>query len=587
MADGMVYSVKLLLNVDSSQLDAAQKKLIALKAEARKGINTHVGRSSRRNGMPESTDIFRKRWKTFSGNFFQNMFTFSGWGRNLGNLGRVVGGLGVSAGKAVPVLGQVATVLSGIAKIWVGSKILQIGSSGIPLWIGTKALNSTAMGEAASNLMQMRMAEKGLGGNYKSSLNEATRLSTEYGFSRIGMLNAINTFSGLPVNGRKLSLSEAYKMAETAGKIAHVGGLSFERVNVNLQQLLAQAIPSIRDIRELVGQAPFLGKLAMLQMEERGETGDYREWLKDKTNLLSVLDEFSKMIQSHPVMKARGQISVAKENFWMGLADDLSPYWGKIAQANEKLYSWLGDKIVSFVEGIDVDKLGEKLNSFTEHLNNIVTVISYAAKILELSIEGGKFFINPVGYIWNKIFPKKAPKGVNDYTYIPVLTDADRNKFRKRYLHAYPKASTENIEKELKNWEIDVKKDPSLYYETKPFPQEKLAPSDYNYDLPIRDAVPPLKYLDPKTEAIDAYIKRQSINNIINNNTKDDMNRLSDLSNGSKSIFITFNKELINMPVNIASATDVEDIGNRLQPKIEETLIRGLQIALNNATGIN
>lgn len=430
----MVYSIQLQLRVDDSQLDATIAKLGTLK-KAAKEINEKatagyskkkkltdeeiIARSARkwkqRNleerlnigarwhlrqfgqwrfsqaGWQNGLGVFQKRVKTFQDSFFNNVSSFSGLRYNAVNLGKTFTSLAGAAGKAIPALGAFGQVAIGAAKIWMGVHAWRLASSGLPLLVGTRMLNSNNMAEAASNLMQMRMAEKGLGGNYQATLNRATQLAAEYGFSRVGMLNAMNMFTGLNVDGKKLTPEEASRLAEVVGKIAHVGGLSFERVNVNLQQLLGQAVPSIRDIRELVGQAPFIGKLAMNMMEERGVQGDYRDWLKNKSNLRSVLDEFNELVESHPVMKARGQIALAKENFWMRIADGLSPYWDKIAQANEKLYSWLSDKIVNWISNIDVNKVGAKLDQFILELDTFASAIQTIANTIGSIANGISF----------------------------------------------------------------------------------------------------------------------------------------------------------------------------------------------------
>lgn len=65
-----------------------------------------------------------------------------------------------------------------------------------------------------------------------------------------------------------------------------------------------------------------------------------------------------------------------------------------------------------------------------------------------------------------------------------------------------------------------------------------------------------------------------------------DAQQLSDLSKGSKSVFINFNKEIVDMDINIASVENIEELGRKLEPKIEEVVVRGLTIALNNATSV-
>lgn len=660
MAGNMVYSIQLQLRVDDSQLDATIAKLGTLK-KAAKDIHVKtagggyrrpklseediIARSARkwkqRNleerlnigarwhlrqfgqwrfsqaGWQNGLRVFQKRVKTFQDSFFNNVSSFSGLRYNAVNLGKVFTSLAGAAGKAIPALGAFGQVAIGAAKIWMGVHAWRLVSSGLPLLVGTRMLNSNNMAEAASNLMQMRMAEKGLGGNYQATLNRATQLAAEYGFSRVGMLNAMNMFTGLNVDGKKLTPEEASHLAEVVGKIAHVGGLSFERVNVNLQQLLGQAVPSIRDIRELVGQAPFIGKLAMNMMEERGVQGDYRDWLKNKSNLRSVLDEFNELVESHPVMKARGQIALAKENFWMRIADDLSPYWDKIAQANEKLYSWLGDKIVSWVSNIDVDAVGVKLDSFIKELDKFANAIGYIAKGIGATVE---FLTLGIYKTW-KFNPKTGSVFREWGISTSDAADEDTNWANKT---ATAKAYNDEIKNIVKRFALSAKIMGKDFDETKAL--ELLLSDDFRknftsnlsnftfkptaYGLKwwanlIPDFLPQYKGLaldkdDPiayaptlskeglkvLSDILNDQITGQQLAALFGGAADADAQQLSDLSKGSKSIFINFNKEIVDMDINIASVENIDELGRKLEPKIEEVVVRGLTIALNNATSV-
>lgn len=93
----------------------------------------------------------------------------------------------------------------------------------------------------------------------------------------------------------------------------------------------------------------------------------------------------------------------------MRIADDLSPYWDKIAQANEKLYSWLGDKIVSWVSNIDVDAVGVKLDSFIKELDKFANAIGYIAKGIGATVE---FLTLGIYKTW-KFNPKRGQYFVN------------------------------------------------------------------------------------------------------------------------------------------------------------------------------
>lgn len=667
MAGNMVYSIQLQLRVDDSQLDATIAKLGTLK-KAAKDIHVKtagggyrrpklseediIARSARkwkqrnleerlnigaRGGWQNGLNVFQKRVKTFQDSFFNNVSSFSGLRYNAVNLGKVFTSLMGVVGKAIPALGAFGQVAIGAAKIWMGVHAWRLASSGLPLLVGTKLLNSNNMAEAASNLMQMRMAEKGLGGNYQATLNRATQLAAEYGFSRVGMLNAMNMFTGLNVDGKKLTPEEASHLAEVVGKIAHVGGLSFERVNVNLQQLLGQAVPSIRDIRELVGQAPFIGKLAMNMMEERGVQGDYRDWLKNKSNLRSVLDEFNELVESHPVMKARGQIALAKENFWMRIADGLSPYWDKIAQANEKLYSWLSDKIVSWVSNIDVEKFGKKLESFVTELSVLTSSIGpLVAKLVEwindlTGLSKEKFPEVTLGPDGQVIYTGKKIKGAEgqkqeadinlaakkqiaanhmpnmlselmpklDSMGVKISPDSLSAKLRDTALINRIALTNENFNKQHLDKEYSAYSLDSLYINNKWRAEHTEVPKrarsregkpgiGAGYDLYEADVYTPNR--EQMLANVMSYFaethNREQFEKLFGGAADADAQQLSDLSKGSKSVFINFNKEIVDMDINIASVENIEELGRKLEPKIEEVVVRGLTIALNNATSV-
>lgn len=680
MAGNMVYSIQLQLRVDDSQLDATIAKLGTLKKAAKDIHVRTAGNLPRRLKLPEEDiiarsarkwkqrnleerlnigarwhlrqfgqwrfsqagwqnglGVFQKRVKTFQDSFFNNVSSFSGLRYNMVNLGKVFTSLTGVVGKAIPALGAFGQVAIGAAKIWMGVHAWRLASSGLPLLIGTKLLNSNNMAEAASNLMQMRMAEKGLGGNYQATLNRATQLAAEYGFSRVGMLNAMNMFTGLNVDGKKLTPEEASHLAEVVGKIAHVGGLSFERVNVNLQQLLGQAVPSIRDIRELVGQAPFIGKLAMNMMEERGVQGDYRDWLKNKSNLRSVLDEFNELVESHPVMKARGQIALAKENFWMRIADGLSPYWDKIAQANEKLYSWLSDKIVSWVSNIDVEKFGKKLESFVTELSVLTSSIGpLVAKLVEwindlTGLSKEKFPEVTLGPDGQVIYTGKKIKGAEgqkqeadinlaakkqiaanhmpnmlselmpklDSMGVKISPDSLSAKLRDTALINRIALTNENFNKQHLDKEYSAYSLDSLYINNKWRAEHTEVPKrarsregkpgiGAGYDLYEADVYTPNR--EQMLANVMSYFaethNREQFEKLFGGAADADAQQLSDLSKGSKSVFINFNKEIVDMDINIASVENIEELGRKLEPKIEEVVVRGLTIALNNATSV-
>lgn len=630
----MVYSIQLQLRVDDSQLDATIAKLGTLK-KAAKEINEKatagyskkkkltdeeiIARSARkwkqRNleerlnigarwrlrqfgqwrfsqaGWKNGLGVFQKRVKTFQDSFFNNVSSFSGLRYNMVNLGKVFTSLTGVVGKSIPAIGKFAQVAIGAAKILIGMHAWRLVSSGIPFLVGTKLLNSNNMAEAASNLMQMRMAEKGLGGNYQATLNRATQLAAEYGFSRVGMLNAMNMFTGLNVDGKKLTPEEASHLAEVVGKIAHVGGLSFDRVNVNLQQLFGQAVPSIRDIRELVGQAPFIGKLAMNMMEERGVQGDYRDWLKNKSNLRSVLDEFNELVESHPVMKARGQIALAKENFWMRIADGLSPYWDKIAQANEKLYSWLSDKIVNWISNIDVNKVGAKLDQFILELDTFASAIQTIANTIGSIANGISFGQKQYGEFDPETGGVRMTWGLSTNKDAALFTTMANNIAKKKaYGREVSRIAEFAAKRAREAGHGDIVQAAYDKLNSNEFIDAFVGTSSYfNWrytDDTKKIRKPTLSKLGIKAISDLFPAGLRGITGTGGRSTDPNAQTVSNLSQGSKSVFINFNKEIVDMDINIASVENIEELGRKLEPKIEEVVVRGLTIALNNATSV-
>lgn len=634
MAGNMVYSIQLQLRVDDSQLDATIAKLGTLK-KAAKEINEKatagyskkkkltdeeiIARSARkwkqRNleerlnigarwrlrqfgqwrfsqaGWQNGLGVFQKRVKTFQDSFFNNVSSFSGLRYNMVNLGKVFTSLTGVVGKSIPAIGKFAQVAIGAAKILIGMHAWRLVSSGIPFLVGTKLLNSNNMAEAASNLMQMRMAEKGLGGNYQATLNRATQLAAEYGFSRVGMLNAMNMFTGLNVDGKKLTPEEASHLAEVVGKIAHVGGLSFDRVNANLQQLFGQAVPSIRDIRELVGQAPFIGKLAMNMMEERGVQGDYRDWLKNKSNLRSVLDEFNELVESHPVMKARGQIALAKENFWMRIADGLSPYWDKIAQANEKLYSWLSDKIVNWISNIDVNKVGAKLDQFILELDTFASAIQTIANTIGSIANGISFGQKQYGEFDPETGGVRMTWGLSTNKDAALFTTMANNIAKKKaYGREVSRIAEFAAKRAREAGHGDIVQAAYDKLNSNEFIDAFVGTSSYfnwrDTDDTKKIRKPTLSKLGIKAISDLFSAGLRGITGTGGRSTDPNAQTVSNLSQGSKSVFINFNKEIVDMDINIASVENIDELGRKLEPKIEEVVVRGLTIALNNATSV-
>lgn len=595
----MLYQIRLKLTVDDKDVDKAIAKVNALKGGnvgTSPNINRRIPQKNSYSNIPDhrvnfyrnlSTKLGRLpitsnqgfmrnvnsmygEWNKLSRNFLGNMATPSGILRNISNFGASIGAVGKVASKAIPAVSALAMALKAIAAI----KAVSIVGNLAPLWIGNKLLGSESMRQAGSNLMQIDMAKKGLGGYYKSAMNRATQLSAEYGYDRIGMLNAMTLFQGLKVNGKPMSVNEAESLARISGKISHAGGVPFEKVSTNLQQLLAQQVPSMRDIRELVGQATFVGKLSMNMMERQGKTGDYREWLKEKSNLISVLNELDKMIQSNPVMEARGKIAVAKENFWMRLAGN-SSMWEKTAQGMEIFYGKLGEVAGSIIQTLATQINPERI---AKSINDIAALTKGIMWMVSALVDTG----NAIGGLWGKI--KGGFAGA-----------------AKGY------ATTGNMSSHILNSYYPPKRMNGISQAAAIIPQGHIAGLDNRAKISalIAANVPSYKWaslMDDKNFRstgggrsfggqgfVFAPQSPSLVNNIAGANTgantsANASNEITDLTKGSRSLIINFNKEIVNMPVNIDTLNSGEDLMVKLQRLIPDMIVRGMNIALNNAT---
>lgn len=271
---------------------------------------------------------------------------------------------------------------------------LAIGGGGMLMAI--RALQSESFAEGVRLISRRHQAKLGLGADFERGQSSADFLSKAYGFDRSTTLSSINVLSGMGVGGtaRKLSVGEATGLTKVGGLISQQSGVSFERVMTNIQQLLVQTTPHVRDIREMLNQAPILGKYALKDMEEKGVVGvDVRTWMKDQGNILSALKRFELDLATNAGMQARGQISLAQQDFWAKIASN-DQFWRYVG------YSGSG-------------MIGASGNA----MSGIMTMLSNndAFKVMVKRVE--------------LTFEEIAGKGVNFFDKLIVLIDQVANKF--------------------------------------------------------------------------------------------------------------------------------------------------------------
>lgn len=103
--------------------------------------------------------------------------------------------------------------------------------------------------------------------------------------------------------------------------------------------------------------------------------------------------------------------------------------------------------------------------------------------------------------------------------------------------------------------------------------QEK-AQEDFNNA--IKGLEIPNKYPDDSIKSLTDSFDTQSVG-------QSDAQTIRGMSGTTRALVINFNREIVSMPTTI-NANDVEDIKQQLEPAIEDMIVRGLTIALNNST---
>lgn len=241
--------------------------------------------------------------------------------------------LGMDAGKlmrAANVSGIALSLAKSVGKLVLKSTLYPNLLSGGTLFALTKVLQSEFIGRGVALNSRRLMAQNVLGADYEYANSQADFLASTYGIDRGITLGNIAALSGLNVGKHEITPMHASEITRIGGLIASQSGAPMERVMTNLQQLISQVNPNLRDIRELINQAPILGRYALKEMKDQGmQGGDYRTALKDRSFLLQTLSSFALDNPLTPTMVARGQISNAIANAGALIAGNDNA-WGSV-----------------------------------------------------------------------------------------------------------------------------------------------------------------------------------------------------------------------------------------------------------------
>lgn len=292
--------------------------------------------------------------------------------------------------------GIVTAVGKAVIKALAGGTIVQYGMGAGVNALFNRLLMSEGMTEGIRIIQRRNQARLGLGANYLQAQQYADDLASQYGLERSAAISSLNVLSGLRVGSgnQRITMSSAAALTRVGGLISQQAGVSFERVMTNIQQLMTQSNPNIRDIRELLNQAPILGRYALDEMERRGVQGvDKNTWLKDQANIMTVLQRYDVENQTSTVMQARGMVTMARQDFFAKIAEN--PDWlevaGNVSDLMDSLAGAVSNLLSAFTNNTDFQNSVNALTFLVE------TIGTNATPIVNWTGKAGKFVADLFG----------------------------------------------------------------------------------------------------------------------------------------------------------------------------------------------
>lgn len=550
-------------------------------------------------------EAFRQMGR-FRSDFVRNSFTISGVRRNFGNFVGTLSSLNSAITSAVPVIRGLQLGVGAYALGFAASRIMPALAGGIIYSIGSRVLNSPQMTNAISSRMRMNMAREGLGGGYDSAAAQAGEIASVYGYSRAGVLSAINVLSGFRTDRGDISAEQATDLARIIGKVSQIGGRPYDIVSLNLQQILASSTPNLRDIREILNQAPILSKYALEEMRERGITGDPRQYLQDRDSLLRALNRLDEDVQPTGAAVARGRATLAREDFWINLSG-MDDFWSLIGDATERLYGTFTRRIEEFSGMVSSSSIDSLLNNFT---SGVDALIDGAIWIFEKISDIGQWFsrnqsrietwLDPLspfrGEFWftsgrrednvriqtrniRQNTNESSSRNLNDYissifseraSEIPVPQGRQNpDAYRQQRIESYTQQALREFSSEVSRYRVD-----QLNYALNQRGLNRGGPAGNNglvYEYLSRDRL---------NEFLNSRLNTASTGAIAGNDARE----IEDLTRGSRSLIINFNAPLSEVNNTINNASNPEAIVARLTPEIEERVRVGLRSAIAGAS---
>lgn len=537
-------------------------------------------------------DRYYQARQRFQNNFIANSFTYSGWQRNLGNFANLIGSVGKAALQAIPALKSIIGTLGGI----VGLKALSIAGGGLLYRWGKNNLMSEQTSQAISNVSQYNMARLAQGSGYNEMFRNATDIVTQTGGSRAGLVSLMNTMTGLTVGDTKLSSRDAQWFGQLAAKISAVSGRDLQIVGLNLQQLLTtwQGI----DMKELFKSVPLIEKYVFdLRAQSKNKGEDIYSFIRE--NPQALIKAFEKFIGQFELPRAgvlKGRVQLSEENLEADKLEYLEDFYGDIANTSIHINESLSKLYKTFGEGYDGSIFQKAISAFDSFISGIIDVgskiINWINEHPTISSFIGGFgsgallgsSAGPMGTVLGGLASgttaalwSKVPE--YNLTKEQAINKLKGTILRTNYLYREPS-------------------DDKLYksgYLTSAIKDIKLSADDIETlfnnlnnlgTKEAKDLIKRLRYYTPDLTALSRAFElttKEFIPAPTVSPVKDETGRMKDLSKGSKSLIINFNKSIVDMDNHI-NTTDPSTIMREIEDYVSQAIARGLNIAFNQAT---
>lgn len=551
-------------------------------------------------GLFSNIDRAFQARQRLTNNFIANSFTYSGWQRNLGNFANLIGAVGKAALQAVPLIKPLIGAIGAIGGVAGGVAL----GGGLLYRFGKNQLLSESTAQAISNSAQYRMAQLGQGTAYSSLYNTATRITEQTGGARAGLVSLMNTLSGLTLGNTKLTQKDAQWFGEVAAKISAVSGRDLQIVGLNLQQLLTtwQGI----DMKELFKAVPLIEKYVFdLRAQSKNKGEDIYSFIRENPQaLIEAFSRFMTQFQLPKVGVVKGRMQLSDENLEIKKLEYLERFYedvGNVYQninfSLEKLYQSLGSNYEGSIYQDMLTSFDNFVYMLTKTISGIANTADGFVKSIRNVFNGNalmRFFQLPQ-YIQHRL------SGHNDsdaWKYAQADwnrwfgTGVDTSKYKGNIYRDLAKANLLSGDYLTDKYSMNEKGilSPSTSGQKIRF---RLNNNSVEYILNKLENSPLLRDRDlleriskgdkeAKWEAIKLLVRDSSSSPKIDS-VGDETGRMKDLSKGSKSLIINFNKSIVDMDNHI-NTTDPSTIMREIEDYVSQAIARGLNIAFNQAT---